>query len=471
MSTTSINAIECREGRSVGKTLISCLRYGKNPKKTMDGELVTAFGCEIDTAYAEMLFVQKEYELATGKKVDDVCGVDVSTGEVKTAPVLYVLMQSFAIGEVDGKTAHEIGVKLAQEYLGNNFQFTVNTHTDKKHIHNHIYFNSVAIDAKSKFNNSKFEVKKIRYINDKLCKEYGLSVVVPGEERRSQKYSKCASTSYREVLRNDIDMNLKAAKNYDNFIELMKQNYIVVTTGKHLKFKSMTNGQERYIRAYSLGNEYCEESIRKSFLQNRVPTKKVKMSFLQKLKAKTQLQQNKIINKSQRLQNVKALFFTLNIISKNSITDYKGIINCVNDIIKTTDKINLSLRDIELEIKSISEIITAIDIFNEYKQIDNEYEKVLLKDRFHKTHEYELDLFHIAKQKLAHHNITPTIDTKQQLINAIDIAQKSEEKIKLQLSAVQADLDNVYLAKDIVDRLHDNKYILVSKKELLDRQR
>lgn len=464
MATTSINGIECRDGRSVAKTLLSSISYGKNKKKTKGGELVTAFGCSLETAYAEILFTQKEYEQNTGRAVDEPCGINPTTGEPKKAPIMYVMYQSFKIGEVDGQTAHEIGVKLAKEYLGGNFQYTVNTHLDKAHIHNHIYFNAVAINAKSKFNNGKYEYKTIRRISDRLCKEYSLSVVVPGQERRSQVYSKCKATSFREVLRSDIDKCLKSAKNYADFTASMEKDYFVVTDGKYLKFKHRANGQERYIRSYSLGEQYSEECLRKSFLAGRVPAKKIELTLSQKLKTRTKLLQNNEISYTQKMKNIKALFFTLGVLKENQISKYSGIKTCIDGITQLNNDVLTTVQNVEDEIKKISSLITAVDIYNQNKAVADEYSKTILRERFYKAHEYELDLFNIARKKLDDNNVSSASIAELIKLKTDTVARL--DNVKAQHEKIAQKLDTVYLAKDIIDRMHENNNVLVSKREI-----
>lgn len=470
MATTSIEGLSKRDGCSVGKTLVACINYGKNKLKTDGGRLVTAKNCEIETAYAEMLFLQKQYEKITGKIVDAPCGVDEKTGEVKTAPVIYIMMQSFKPDETTPDIAHEIGVKLAQDFLGNDYQYTVNTHTDKEHIHNHIYFNAVNLDCKHKFNCTKTSFRKVRNISDRLCEEYGLSVVIPGQERRSQIYSKCAANSFRECLKNDMDENLKNSKSYLEFLDLMRKDYFVVTDGKHLKFKHRTNGQQKYIRSYSVGTDYDEASLRKSFDVNKVPQQKIKMSFTQKLKAKTKVKQNKEKSYSQRLQNVKALFFTLGVINDNGVTKYSELIDCIDNTINSVDEANSKLETLTNRINDIDGLLTAIDIVNDKQSVVDEYNRSLLKSKYYNEHEYDIDLYNVADKKLTSNGLTSSQECKNKLVVASADCKNSLDEIRGQVDLLNKKLGGIHLARDIVDRLHSNQSRLITGQELNSRR-
>ena len=81
---------------------------------------------------------------------------------------------------------HEIGVKLAQEMWGDRFQVIVTTHLDKGHLHNHFCFNSVSFKDGKKYNYSKAERQRLRDTSDRLCLEYGLSVIEHGRKAPSR---------------------------------------------------------------------------------------------------------------------------------------------------------------------------------------------------------------------------------------------------------------------------------------------
>ncbi len=463
MATTHIEGLECLPNRSVAKTLVSCTSYGKNPKKTRNGELVTAINCCVDSAYIEMLFTQKEYEQVTGKKVNECCGTNPKTGKPKKSYVIYTIRQSFDIGEVDEDTAHEIGVKLAQSYLGNEYQYTVSTHIDKAHIHSHIYFNAVAMNANHKFNCTSFEWKKVREISDNLCKEYGLSIVVPSKDKRSKVYSKCKPISFREVVRVDIDKYLQLSKSYDEFLTLMSKDYIVNDTGKYLKFKHRTNGQERFVRAYTLGDNYTDENIKKYFTINRVPDKKLKISFVEKIKAKghKKITNDLDLSYSEKLNNIKAIFFSIKVINDNDIIHYSDFSKSINNIKQSANDIQTLIDKIENDIHELNSLITSINIYNENKPIFDDYENSLLKQKFYNANEHSLKLFEFANEKLSANNIEPTIISKNKIENIISNTQVSLKEIKLDLAKTNAKIATIEITKETIDNLNNNSPRLI----------
>ena len=99
----------------------------------------------------------------------------------------YHAYQSFAEGEVIPSQAHEIGVKLAEEIWGNKFQVVVSTHLNTDNIHNHFVINSVSFVDGKRFCNTKKDYALMRKTSDRLCADYGLSVLK--NEKQDDRYN------------------------------------------------------------------------------------------------------------------------------------------------------------------------------------------------------------------------------------------------------------------------------------------
>lgn len=95
--------------------------------------------------------------------------------------IAWHLIQSFE-GEVDPMLANEVGRKLTEEVFGR-FPAVISTHTNTENTHNHIVICAWNLDGK-KWNQCNENYRRIREQSDKLCDEYGLSVL---EHTRNQK--------------------------------------------------------------------------------------------------------------------------------------------------------------------------------------------------------------------------------------------------------------------------------------------
>ena len=196
--------------------------YVQNPAKTENGEYVSAVNCLKETALQQMILTKKRY----GK--DD-------------KYVAWHGYQSFKIGEVAPETAHEIGVKLAREMWGDRFQIIVTTHLDKEHIHNHFCLNSVSYLDGKKYNYSNSEIQRMRDASDKLCREYGLSVVDKPRKAPSRPVwldEKAGKPTRYNVYREDIGNAIYCSNNLKQFEKfLIRKGYEIDFSGKHWKVR------------------------------------------------------------------------------------------------------------------------------------------------------------------------------------------------------------------------------------------
>ncbi len=164
MATTRIIPLHLNKGKTMSQCLEERLTYALNEEKNEKGKYVSSYECDIRTADVEFLLHKQMYH-------NQVAGV--RSNEV----IAYQIRQSFKPGEITPEKANEIGYELAMRFTKGKYAFIVSTHTDKKHIHNHIIFNSVSTDGKRKFNNYYLSSMVVRKISDCLCLENGLSVI------------------------------------------------------------------------------------------------------------------------------------------------------------------------------------------------------------------------------------------------------------------------------------------------------
>ena len=181
--------------------------------------------------------------------------------------------QSFKPGEVSPEIAHEIGMKLAEE-LWPDHQVIIATHVNKDHVHNHFVLNSVGLHGR-KFNACKASYREMRAASDRLCREYGLSVIEPKSTSTTKHYTEWAAEhagepTYRSIIRQDIDTAVKYSMTVQEFFKAMKKKgYVFEQRGSFLRIKA--SGSKRFMRLRSLGPGYSEESIKQRILRHRYP--------------------------------------------------------------------------------------------------------------------------------------------------------------------------------------------------------
>lgn len=251
------------KGKTIAQSLSDRISYGTNPEKTENSELISSYACDPRTADAEFMASKKRYEQISGRYES-------------TNVIAYQVRQSFSPGEVSPEEANQIGYDFAMRFLKGNHAFLICTHTDKKHIHNHIYWNSTTLDCSKKFRDFRRSGKAVRTLSDLICTEHKLSVIA-NPQRHGDSYNKWlghhAKTSHRELLRIAIDTALqKKPRDFDTFIALLATDGYRVVRGKHATFEH--DDFKQHIRMNTLGDGYSEEEIRAVIQGLRIHTPK-----------------------------------------------------------------------------------------------------------------------------------------------------------------------------------------------------
>lgn len=223
--------------------------YSKNAEKTENGKYLSSYACDIRTADEEFLLSKRQYEHSTGRQHEK----DV---------IAYQIRQSFKPGEVTPEEANRIGHELGLRFTKGKHAFIVATHTDRAHIHNHIIFNSKALDCTRKFKNFFLSSFALQRVSDRLCLEHGLSIIEPRPYRERTKRAEYPKrVSNRDELRAAIDAALqKKPKDFNESVLFLEQAGCEYKPGKRPSIRC--RGQERFARFSSLGEGYTVEDLK-----------------------------------------------------------------------------------------------------------------------------------------------------------------------------------------------------------------
>ena len=256
------------------------IRYVVNPEKTADLEYAAAMHTiENVIEYDADSMKTEQHLFVTGVNCDENNAVnefmDAKRLWKKTGGIVaYHGYQSFAAGEVDAKTAHEIGVKLAKALWGDRFQVVVSTHCNTGHYHNHFALNSVSYTDGKRYYDNKETYNRMRKESDRLCKEYGLSVIkspkAKGKSYAEWKAELEGRPTVRGTIREAIDIAVLGSGSRYEFLDAMDQmGFVIDQSGKYPKIKHI--GGERFVRFNSLGPGYSPEEIYARILNNDNP--------------------------------------------------------------------------------------------------------------------------------------------------------------------------------------------------------
>lgn len=238
--------------KTIAQVITGQTDYIKNPDKTHKGELVVGYGCNPRTADEEFLLAKREYEYLTGRN------------QGRHNILAYHIRQSFKPDEITPQEAQEVGYELAMRFTKGKHAFIVAVHTDKKHVHCHIVFNSTRLDCKGKFNNFFRSTFAIRRLSDLICAEHGLSIIENPKPSKGENYAEWLGNkepSWQEKLRRKIDEVLPSCSTFEDFLKIMKAaGYTVNDKRKHITF--LAPGQTKPTRLNTLKGDYTEAAIR-----------------------------------------------------------------------------------------------------------------------------------------------------------------------------------------------------------------
>ena len=398
MATTRLMPLHTGQGRTVGTAITDILDYVENPQKTDNGRLITGWKCDSRVADAEFLFSKRQYAALTGRTrgADDV--------------IAYHLRQSFLPGEVTPEEANRIGCELARRFTKGNHAFIVCTHIDKSHVHNHIIWNSTALDCKRKFRNFWGSTRAVRRLNDTLCIENGLSIV-ENPKRHGKSYNKWLGDqkkpSHRELLRAAIDEALaKKPADFDALLKLLQEAGIEVSRrGKALRLKAP--GWKAVARLDGLGDSYGEDVLRAVIAGHRPHTPRRKpvqltpekqVNLLVDIQAKLRAGKGAGYERWAKGFNLKQMAQTMNYLSENGLLKYGALSEKASAATARYNGLSAQIKAAEKRLAEIAVLRTHIINYSKTRDVYVAYRKAGYSKKFKAEHEAELLLHQAAKK-------------------------------------------------------------------------
>ena len=373
-------------------TVNKAIAYIIDPKKTDDELLVSSFGCAASESAA------KEFEWTR----------NLATQQGAQIPKVIArhLIQSFDVGEVSPEVAHEIGKQFADEWLKGKYEYVIATHIDKGHCHNHIIFNAVNFVDYHSYRSNKRTYRELRLLSDEICKEHGLSVIPPSQNKGMdyKEYTEAKKgTSWKQKLKQTIDRLVITAKDYDEFLKLMQEAGYEIKTGKYISFRAA--GQERFTRAKTIGENYTEERIKERIAgrnprKRRMQIERKGISLIIDIQNSIKAQESKGYEHWAKINNLKEAAKTLNYLTENNLLQYADLEAKAEDIHSSYDRISKELKGVEARLREIQPLIKNIGNYQRLKPVNEAYQKAKGKTAFRAKHEAELVIFEAAKSTL-----------------------------------------------------------------------
>ena len=382
-----------------GKSILQCLseriNYAKDEDKTADGELVSSYECDPETASSEFALSKREYFTLTGRKQEH----DI---------IAYQIRQSFKPGEITAEEANRIGYEFAERFLKGNHAFIVCTHVNRRHIHNHIIWNSTSLDCTRKFRNFWYSTNAVRKLSDLICIEHELSVI-ENPKPHGLTYDKWlgnnAKPSHREIVRAVIDDILtKKPADFEAFLKLLEEQGFSVKRGKHLTL--MHTDFKKAIRLDSLGDGYTETELRAVLSSERehTPKKRRNILTLQKntllIDIEAKLREGKGVGYERwaKVHNLKQMAQTVNYLREHGLLDYDELKKKSSDATARFNDLSEKIKTAEKRMAEIAVLKTHIINYSKTRDVYTAYRKSGYSKKYLAEHESDLILHKAAKK-------------------------------------------------------------------------
>ena len=379
-------------------------------------------------------------------------------------------IQSFEIGEVTPELAHEIGKQFADEILGGKYEYVLTTHIDKDHVHNHLIFNAVDFVNYHAYKSYRRIYYDMREVSDRLCKENGLSVIPPSQNKGMgyKEYTEAKrGTSWKQKLKQTIDRLVITAKDYDDFLRLMQEAGYEIKPGKYISFRA--EGQERFTRSKTIGENYTEERIKERIAgrtprRNRRQTVPKGISLIGDIQERIRLIDSKGYEHKAKLTILKEAARTLNYLTENNLLQYADLEKKVEDVHSSYDRTGKELKGVEARLREVQPLIKNISIYQRLKPVYDAFQKAKDKPCFKAKHEAELVIFEAARSTflaMQGDEKLPSLKTLQaQQQRLLDEQQRLyDERAKLkkevkQIETIKSNIDTFLAPSADLDRDH-----------------
>ena len=423
----------------IKSTLKAAIDYICNPEKTDGKLLVSSYGCAAETADIEFSWTRRH-------------AIDKGTNLGRH------LIQAFQPGEVTPEQAHEIGMELAKEILGGKYEFVLTTHIDKDHVHNHLIFNAVSFADHKHYHSNKRSYHDIRRTSDRLCKEHGLSVIIPGQDKGKSYIEHQAAqngTSYKEKLKAAIDRLLPACSDLEELLRRLQREGYEIKRGKYISARAPD--QERFTRLKTLGADYTEEALAARIAGHARPSRQPKqqdgkISLLIDIQNNIKAQQSAGFTHWAKLNNLKQAARTMNFLTEHGITSYGELESRLAGLMERRDTAHASIKDTERRMADLSLVMKHAATYRQLQPVYDRYRQSRDKEKFLRGHESDIILFEAAARELKKLGAVP-VPSAERMKKELSALTEKKDSLLVEYRTARSEVQEYETIKQNVDAL------------------
>jgi len=423
----------------IKSTLKKAIDYICNPAKTDGKLLVSSFGCAAETADIEFAWTRKH-------------SIDKGTNLGRH------LIQAFEPGETTPEQAHEIGMQLAKEVLGGKYEFVLTTHIDKGHIHNHLIFNAVSYTDYHHYHSNKRSYHYIRRVSDRLCKEHGLSVIAPGQDKGksyTEYTAEKSGSSYKTKLKAAIDRLIPMSSDFEDLLRRLQNEGYEIKRGKYISCRA--SGQERFTRIKTLGADYTEEAVTARIAGKPRPSRQPKkddkrINLLIDIQNNIKVQESAGFAHWVKINNLKQAAKTMNFLTEHGISTYEELEEKTAAVAAASDRLLASIKSTENRMADLALLMKYADTYRNLKPVYDKYRKSPDKEKFLRGHESDIILFEASARALKEMKIEK-LPTAEKMNAEHDALATDKEKLYAEYKTARQEVREYGVIKQNVDSL------------------
>lgn len=308
---------------------------------------------------------------------------------------------------MDYQKAHEIGKQLADAVTKGQHEYVLTTHIDKGHVHNHIIFCAVNFVDHRKYNSNKRSYYGIRNMSDKLCRENGLSVVVPGKGSKGKSYAEYQAektgTSWKGKLKIAVDALIPQVSSFEELLQRLQAAGYEIKPGKYVSCRAP--GQERFTRLKTLGADYTEEAIRERIAGRRAkaakaPREQRGVSLLIDIENSIKAAQSKGYEQWAKIHNLKQAAKTMNFLTEHKIEQYADLVSRIEEMAAESGQAADALKDAEKRLADMAVLIKNVSTYQKTKPVYDAYRKARNREKYRAGQEQAIILHEAAARSL-----------------------------------------------------------------------
>ena len=419
---------------------------------------MSSYLCDPETAHAEFMLVKGQYQAETGRTAEQ-------------GALCYQIRQAFPQGEVTPKEANRIGYETAMRWTKGKYQFFVCTHTDKGHIHNHIYYNSTAYDRSRKFRNFIGSSFALRRLSDRVCLEHALSVVERPKLHSKGRFlhygqwqGEVRPPSQKEQIRCAIDTALsKRPADFADFLRRMEAVGFQVVHGRGgvISFRAPGHDRAARLRASTLGAGYGREDIQ-AVIDGKAPTRTAPVR-----RAPTPRRVNLLIDIQERMRqgkgpayerwakvyNLKQMAAALQYLKEQQLYEYDDLAAKTDAATERFHTLAGDIQQTEAELSRVSDLMAAVVQYAKTRPAFDGYMAAKYSRKYLAEHEAELADYRAAKATMAEllgGEKLPKMDVLKEKRRQLAARKKA---LYLEYRKAQQDMRELVAVKGSVDHL------------------